>query len=399
MHPHPPPSPLPPAPCPPPLLLEPAAASTAPQRTHLAGRAVLGLWTQLAVGGSKKPVPRYEQAAAVLGESVFTVGGNYGEQGQGCGKYGGQGQGLRQLRRAVAGHGKREGCTAAHAARTVCRRDVVVGGRAGQGQVSSCASTPWRSVCWHIPRARACDCNAGGRYLGDVWELHLPSCSWSPVALKSGDAAPAAAAEGGDEAAAADAAAVAAAASPAGPALPPVAGHSLVAYGGKLYSVGGHVKVGEQGRGPWPGLPCDRPAGCLAGLWVGAGRGRGRGWGQAGGRGFGGAVGVSMWVDVGQRPKGCLQGLLLHHVCMQCARGASGWLCAALTACNPPLLQAILMWPQPRALLLSQGCRVSLHLRRLWASTTRRPLHTAPAHAPYTSPPPPFSSPPAGLVR
>ncbi|KXZ49410.1 hypothetical protein GPECTOR_21g636 [Gonium pectorale] len=47
----------------------------------VAERSVLGLWTQLDSAGNeggKKPLPRYESAAALVGGSVYVLGGNYG---------------------------------------------------------------------------------------------------------------------------------------------------------------------------------------------------------------------------------------------------------------------------------------------------------------------------------
>ncbi|GLC41365.1 hypothetical protein PLESTB_001019800 [Pleodorina starrii] len=127
---------------------EEAAAPGAPTRT-VAQRALLGLWTQLEAAGEggKKPLPRYESAAAVLDGSIYVLGGNY-----------------------------------------------------------------------------------GGRYLSDVWALDLTTGAWSPLQLQH-----AAAAEG---AAATDAVAAAAA-----PAFPPTAGHTVTAWKGKLFVLGGHTKA------------------------------------------------------------------------------------------------------------------------------------------------------------
>ncbi|GIL81267.1 hypothetical protein Vretimale_1171 [Volvox reticuliferus] len=53
-------------------------AAPAPNRT-VAQRALLGLWTPLETDQEgKKPLPRYESAAAVLGGSMYIFGGNYG---------------------------------------------------------------------------------------------------------------------------------------------------------------------------------------------------------------------------------------------------------------------------------------------------------------------------------
>ncbi|EFJ47063.1 hypothetical protein VOLCADRAFT_121032 [Volvox carteri f. nagariensis] len=56
-----------------------AAAAPAPTRT-VAQRALLGLWTHLeaATEAGKRPMPRYESAAAVLGGNMYVLGGNYG---------------------------------------------------------------------------------------------------------------------------------------------------------------------------------------------------------------------------------------------------------------------------------------------------------------------------------
>ncbi len=38
-----------------------------------------GAWSVLEVGeGAKKPVPRYEQGAAIIGSKLYVVGGHYG---------------------------------------------------------------------------------------------------------------------------------------------------------------------------------------------------------------------------------------------------------------------------------------------------------------------------------
>ncbi|GIL58353.1 hypothetical protein Vafri_13410 [Volvox africanus] len=54
-------------------------AGPTPNRT-VAQRALLGLWTPLETDAQagKKPLPRYESAAAVLGGSMYMLGGNYG---------------------------------------------------------------------------------------------------------------------------------------------------------------------------------------------------------------------------------------------------------------------------------------------------------------------------------
>ena len=44
--------------------------------------AALSSWTQVPQGAQRKPLPRYEHAAAMTplgGGSLFVVGGNYGE--------------------------------------------------------------------------------------------------------------------------------------------------------------------------------------------------------------------------------------------------------------------------------------------------------------------------------
>lgn len=117
-------------------------------KKSLSERSVLGLWTQLPADSGKKPLPRYEQGAALAGDTIYVVGGNY-----------------------------------------------------------------------------------GGRYLGDVWGLDTRTCAWSQLNI----AAAAAPSQQPD----------AAPGEQQQPALPPLAGHSVTAYGGKLYVVGGHVKGKE----------------------------------------------------------------------------------------------------------------------------------------------------------
>ncbi|KAG2425945.1 hypothetical protein HXX76_013318 [Chlamydomonas incerta] len=128
-----------------------AAAEAAATTRSVPERSVLGLWTQLEMpAADKKPAPRYEAAAAVLGNAVYVLGGNY-----------------------------------------------------------------------------------GGRYLADVWALDLTSGTWSAVPL----ARPAE--EGGSSSGggAPDAS------SNSGSAFPPTAGHSVTAWNGKLYVLGGHTKA------------------------------------------------------------------------------------------------------------------------------------------------------------
>ncbi|KAG2435000.1 hypothetical protein HYH02_011998 [Chlamydomonas schloesseri] len=56
-----------------------AAAEAAATTRPVPERSVLGLWTQLEMpAADKKPAPRYEAAAAVLGNAVYVLGGNYG---------------------------------------------------------------------------------------------------------------------------------------------------------------------------------------------------------------------------------------------------------------------------------------------------------------------------------
>lgn len=64
------------APCPP---LPAAAAEAAATTRSVPERSVLGLWTQLEMpAADKKPAPRYEAAAAVVGNAMYVLGGNYG---------------------------------------------------------------------------------------------------------------------------------------------------------------------------------------------------------------------------------------------------------------------------------------------------------------------------------
>ncbi|PNW86136.1 hypothetical protein CHLRE_02g074650v5 [Chlamydomonas reinhardtii] len=129
-----------------------AAAEAAATTRSVPERSVLGLWTQLEMpAADKKPAPRYEAAAAVVGNAMYVLGGNY-----------------------------------------------------------------------------------GGRYLSDVWALDLTSGTWSAVPL----ARPAE--EGGSSGGAAPAPA---AASGSGSGFPPTAGHSVTAWNGKLYVLGGHTKA------------------------------------------------------------------------------------------------------------------------------------------------------------
>ena len=82
-------------------------------------------------------------------------------------------------------------------------------------------------------RAPAC---AGGRYLNDVWTLDLDSLTWQQI---STTAAPVNTDKAGTSA------------EPPGkeddallqPALPPLAGHTLVPWGTSLLCIGGHTKV------------------------------------------------------------------------------------------------------------------------------------------------------------
>eukprot|EP00798_Chlamydomonas_sp_ICE-L_P018082 gene18082-24505_t len=51
----------------------PAAAPSGPAASY----ALEGKWTQIPVEGQKKPSPRYEHGAAIIGNSCFVIGGNY----------------------------------------------------------------------------------------------------------------------------------------------------------------------------------------------------------------------------------------------------------------------------------------------------------------------------------
>ncbi len=71
-------------------------------------------------------------------------------------------------------------------------------------------------------------CAAGGRYLGDMWILHLDSLTWEAVTPKAAQLPE----ENGNSAAAV-----------ASHLLPPSAGHAMAAWKSKLLIVGGHMKV------------------------------------------------------------------------------------------------------------------------------------------------------------
>lgn len=65
-----------------PSLAAAAAAGVNAAPRSVAEQAQLGVWTQLEAGskeGGRKPLPRYEAAGAVVGNSVVVLGGNYGE--------------------------------------------------------------------------------------------------------------------------------------------------------------------------------------------------------------------------------------------------------------------------------------------------------------------------------
>lgn len=70
----------------------------------------------------------------------------------------------------------------------------------------------------------------GGRYLGDVWALHLDPLVWEPVTTSSSQPqVPGPFDDGkGDRP----------------HYLPPCAGHALVSWGSNLLCIGGHTKVG-----------------------------------------------------------------------------------------------------------------------------------------------------------
>ena len=91
---------------------------------------------------------------------------------------------------------------------------------------------------------------AGGRYLGDVWILHMDSMAWSAVSPTNAIAAaePGAPAENGSAPADGDAGADTAGTAPLLPLplpLPPCAGHAMVAWGSRLLVLGGHMKAGR----------------------------------------------------------------------------------------------------------------------------------------------------------
>ncbi|GFR48456.1 hypothetical protein Agub_g10359, partial [Astrephomene gubernaculifera] len=126
-----------------------------------------GVWRQVETvgagaegGAARKPLPRYESAAAVVGECVYVLGGNY-----------------------------------------------------------------------------------GGRYLSDVWSLHLPSATWEHLTLHRGTTA----AAGGEQA---EQQAGGGAEGGSGGGFPALAGHSVTAWNGKLYVLGGHSK--SKLPGPMP---------------------------------------------------------------------------------------------------------------------------------------------------
>ena len=82
----------------------------------------------------------------------------------------------------------------------------------------------WFICCEHYREIA----DTGGRYLGDMWILHLDSLTWEAVTPKPAEQP----AENGNSASA-----------DPPPALVPSAGHAMAAWGSKLLIVGGHMKV------------------------------------------------------------------------------------------------------------------------------------------------------------
>ncbi len=55
------------------------AGASATEPVSLAEIGVAGGWVSLEMDGAKKPLARYEQGAAVIGNKLYVVGGHYGE--------------------------------------------------------------------------------------------------------------------------------------------------------------------------------------------------------------------------------------------------------------------------------------------------------------------------------
>ena len=79
--------------------------------------------------------------------------------------------------------------------------------------------------------------SAGGRYLNDVWALHVEGLVWELVSAGGRAAAHTASQEASGPDASEQEALL------AGNVLPPCAGHALVPWGSHLLCIGGHVKV------------------------------------------------------------------------------------------------------------------------------------------------------------
>ena len=89
--------------------------------------------------------------------------------------------------------------------------------------------------------------SAGGRYLNDVWQLDLDSLAWSNLQVSGKDlpaSQQALSASSPQPPPPAPLSGAGAAVEVATAALPPSAGHVLVAWGSNLLSVGGHTKAG-----------------------------------------------------------------------------------------------------------------------------------------------------------
>jgi hypothetical protein len=168
----------------------------------------------------RKPLPRYEQGAALLGTQIFMLGGHYGAAGgRGRGRGLGVGLGLRL--------GPRLGLLP-------CVKAPAVHVPAAPGLAPPRLSP--RAPC----RAPA----PGGRYLEDLWVYDLSSLQWSQAQARAApgqEAAPPPAAPPppvkgkakGEEGAPLLGGAV----------LPPSAGHSVTTWGERLLVLGGHTKV------------------------------------------------------------------------------------------------------------------------------------------------------------
>ena len=89
--------------------------------------------------------------------------------------------------------------------------------------------------------------SAGGRYLNDVWQLDLDSLAWSNLQVSGKDlpaSQQAVSATSPQHPPPPPQGGAGAEVEVATAALPPSAGHVLVAWGSNLLSVGGHTKAG-----------------------------------------------------------------------------------------------------------------------------------------------------------